>query len=62
MNNECVPLGLPQHPSKPSFDQLEDGQEFAAQGNEIIDNSQLMRWAYDNIKTTGLFDKDCERW
>ena len=21
-----------------------------------------MRWAYDNIKATGLFDKDCERW
>ena len=21
-----------------------------------------MRWAYDNIKSTGLFDKDCERW
>ena len=21
-----------------------------------------MRWAYDNIKATGLFDKDCDRW
>ena len=21
-----------------------------------------MRWSYDNIKSTGLFDKDCERW
>ena len=52
----------PPTPIETLFDQLEEGQEFAAQGNEIIDNSQLMRWAYDNIKATGLFDKDCERW
>ena len=44
------------------FDQLDKGQEFAAKGNEVLDDSQLMRWAYDNIKSTGLFDKDCERW
>ena len=52
----------PPTPIETLFDQLEDGQEFAAQGNETIDDSQLMRWAYDNIKATGLFDKDCERW
>ena len=52
----------PPTPIETLFDQLDDGQEFAAQGNEVIDNSQLMRWAYDNIKSTGLFDKDCERW
>ena len=52
----------PPTPIETLFDQLEDGQEYAAQGKEIINNSQLMRWAYDNIKATGLFDKDCERW
>ena len=52
----------PPTPIEILIDQLEDGQEFAAQGKEIIDNSLLMRWAYDNIKATDLFDKDCERW
>ena len=30
--------------------------------HEVIDDSQLIRWAYDNIKQTGLFDRDCEKW
>jgi len=33
----------PPTPIETLFDQLEDGQEFAAQGNETIDDSQLMR-------------------
>ena len=52
----------PPSPIETLFDQLDDGQEFAVKGKEIIDDSQLMRWAYDNIKSTGLFDKDCELW
>ena len=52
----------PPTPIEALFDQLDDGQLFASKGNEVIDDSQLMRWAYDNIKATGLFDKDCDRW
>ena len=52
----------PPTPIETLFDQLDDGMEFATKGNEVIDDSQSMRWAYDNIKATGLFDKDCERW
>lgn len=54
-------MKAPWNPPIP-IEQLEIGQAFAAKGNEIIDNSQLMRWGYDNIKATGLFDKNCEQW
>ena len=52
----------PPTPIEALFDQLDDGQLFASKGNEVIDDSQLMRWAYDNIKATGLFEKDCDKW
>jgi len=39
-----------------------EGQRFAARGNEIIDNSQLVRKGYDIIKKTGLFEDDCKKW
>ena len=44
------------------FEQLKKGQEFAARGNEIIDDTQLIRWGYQNIKNTGLFNRECEKW
>ena len=53
---------MPPTPIETLFEQLEDGKIFAEKGHEKIDNSQLMRWAYDNIKNTGLFDRDCEKW
>ena len=30
--------------------QLDDENLFAAKGCEVIDNSHIMRWAYDNVK------------
>ena len=44
------------------FEQVDDGKCFEAKSNEVIDDSQLMRWAYDNVKNTGLFDRNCEKW
>lgn len=53
---------MPPTPIETLFEQLDDGKLFAAKGHEKIDDTQLMRWAYDNIKNTGLFDRDCEKW
>ena len=53
---------MPPTPIDTLFEQLDDGKLFAAKGHEVIDDSQLMRWVYDNVKNTGLFDRDCEKW
>ena len=52
----------PPQPIADLFEQLKRGQTFAAQGNEVIDDSQLIRWGYQNIRATGLFDRACEKW
>ena len=52
----------PPQPIVDLFEQLKRGQTFAAQGNEVIDDSQLIRWGYQNIRATGLFDRACEKW
>ena len=52
----------PPEPIDTLFEQLKKGQEFAAKGNETISDSQLMRWGYQNIKNTGLFNRECEKW
>jgi hypothetical protein len=44
------------------FEQLQDGQSFAERGNETISDEQLVRWGYENILATGLFDRDCSKW
>lgn len=43
------------------FNQLRDGSDFSAQGDEIVPVSTLVRWGYDNILQTGLFDSDCKK-
>ena len=53
---------MPPTPIETLFEHLDDGRLFSAKGHEVIDDTQLMRWAYDNIKNTGLFDRDCEKW
>ena len=53
---------MPPTPIEPLMEQLIDGQLFAAQDQEIIEDSQLMRWAYDNMKANGMFDRDCKKW
>ena len=52
----------PPEPIDTLFEQLKQGQEFAAKGKEIISDSQLVRWGYQNIKNTGLFNRECEKW
>ena len=62
LNEQCMKQHwMPPTPIETIFEQLDDSQLFAAQGNEVIDNSQLMRWAYDNVKNTSLFNRDCEK-
>ena len=41
---------MPQTPIETLFEQLDDGKLFAAKGREVIDDSQLKRWAYDNVE------------
>ena len=52
----------PPQPIADLFEQLKQGQRFAARGNETIHDSQLVRWGYQNIRNTGLFDRACEKW
>ena len=55
----------PWNPSQPIatlFEQLKQGQEFAARGNEKIDDTQLVRWGYQNIRNIGLLNRECEKW
>lgn len=52
----------PPTPIEELFKQLEEGQLYAASGGETIDDTQLMRWGYDNIDNTGLFDSDNAKW
>jgi hypothetical protein len=44
------------------FEQLQEGQDFAKQGSETISYDQLVRWGYENIYATGLFDSECKKW
>ena len=41
------------NPIESIFLQLEEDKEFANEGGEIIEDSQLMRLGYDNVLTTG---------
>ena len=52
----------PPQPIEDLFEQLKKGQRFAKTGNETIHDTQLVRWGYQNIRNTGLFDRACEKW
>ena len=39
-----------------------EGKRFAARGNEVIDDAQLVRRGYDIVKKTGLFEDACMKW
>ena len=52
----------PPQPIADLFEQLKKGQRFAKTGNETIHDTQLVRWGYQNIRNTGLFDRACEKW
>ena len=44
------------------FECLVKGQKFAAQGDEEIIDDQIVRWGYNVIKTTKMFDLECAKW
>jgi len=52
----------PPTPIEDLYLQLRDGREFATEGNETIDDSQLLRLCYDNISNTGLFNDALKIW
>ena len=52
----------PPSPIESLFLQLEYGQAFAAEGNETIENSILIRLGYDNIVETGQFSRYDSKW
>ena len=52
----------PPTPIETLYEQLTEGQKFAARGNEVIDDSQLARKGYEIVKKTGLFEDDCKTW
>ena len=52
----------PPKPIESLFEQLKEGKEFANEGSETIQDPQLMRLAYDNVKSTGLFNDQCRLW
>jgi hypothetical protein len=52
----------PPAPIEQLWKQLQDGQNFAQQGNEPISNETLARLGYENILATGLFDSSCKKW
>jgi hypothetical protein len=53
---------MPPVPIETLFKQLTDGQIYANKGHETISDENLMRWAYDNIHNTGLFEYPCRDW
>ena len=44
------------------YEQLETGQKFTAWENKVIPPTQLVRWAYEIVKETGLFGQLCKTW
>ena len=52
----------PPTPIEELFKQLREGQEFAAKGGEDITESQLVRYGYDQIFNTGVFNEACTKW
>jgi hypothetical protein len=41
------------------FVQIEDGISFAAEGNDETTKPTILRWAYDIVAKTGIYDLAC---
>ena len=52
----------PPNPIEELYEQLVEGQVFASKGHETISDGQLIRWGYEIVLKTGLFNRDCEKW
>ena len=44
------------------FQQLNDGKESTEEGNEIINDSQLLRLCYNNVHASGIFNETLKTW
>jgi len=44
------------------YKQLSDGKYFAAEGGEVLSETLLMQYGYDNVLAAGLFNTDCSKW
>ena len=53
---------LPQDTIESLYKQLSNGKYFAAEGGEVLSETLLMRYGYDNILATGLFNTHCSKW
>jgi len=60
--NKMTAQWNPPTPIEDLFLQLREGQEFATEGSETIDDSQLLRLCYDNVNKTGLFNDALKIW
>lgn len=49
-------------PIESLYKQLSDGKYVAAEGGEVVSETLLMRYGYDNILATGLFTTYCGKW
>ena len=52
----------PPAPIENLFKQLKTGQEFAFKGSEVITESVMLRYGYENIEATGLFKSPNTIW
>jgi len=52
----------PPEPIETLFRQLKEGQEFAKEGGETIDDEQIIRWGYELIDDNSEFKSQCEKW
>ena len=49
------------NPIEDLFKQLREGQEFAKKGGETIDDNTLVRYGYEVINNTGMFESKCAK-
>jgi len=61
-HNLTINYNNPPTPIEDLFLQLRIGQEFATEGSETINESQLLCLCYDNMNKTGLFNDALKIW
>jgi hypothetical protein len=52
----------PPDPIETLYERMIEGQSIARHGNEIIDDSTLVRWSYAIFQKTGMFSQDLKEW
>ena len=52
----------PPIPISDLLQQLNNGKDFAEEGNKIFNKSQIFRLYYKNMNTSGIFSKTLKTW